>query len=259
MKSSNPNKKNKSQTFAVFFAAFVMVFFTSSLTRAQMSSSVYKIQSDSVNFGGVQSTSTSYGVEDTFGEIATGLSSSAQYAMSAGYQAMQETFISVTPPSNVTLSPAIGGLSGGTANGDTNFTVITDNPAGYSVTLAASSSPALSSAGDSFADYVPAGAVPDLAFSNASTNSSFAFTVEGSDIDSRYLDNGSACGIGSADLADACWDGLSTSNRTIVSRASGNHPNGSVTTLKFRAESGSSHVQQSGLYVATTTVTVLVQ
>lgn len=225
-----------------------------------MTSTDYSIQSDSLNFGGLRSASGAYAMEDTLGEVATGVSSSTDYTMNAGYQQMQETAISIVPPSNVTLSPAIGGLSGGTSNGQTSFTVTTDDPAGYMVTIVASTSPALTSGSDSFADYQPAGAAPDFTFTNAATASTFGFTPEGADIASRYKDDGlGTCGTGSTDTANACWDGLSTSAKTIVSRATANQPAGVVTTLKFRAASGSSHVQASGLYTATTTITVIPQ
>lgn len=51
-----------------------------------MSSGKYKIQSDSMNFGGTRSSSFKYKLEDTKGEIATGDSSSGSYKINAGYQ-----------------------------------------------------------------------------------------------------------------------------------------------------------------------------
>jgi len=239
-------------------AAFVGCFFMSFLFvhADTMSSAHYRIQSDSMNFAGARSSSGSYAMEDTLGEVATGVASSSNYAMNAGYQQMHEVALAVVPATNVTLAPAINGLNGGTANGQTSFTVTTDDQAGYTVTLAAQASPALSSGANSFADYVPAGATPDFTFSNAATASSFAFTPEGADIAVRYRDTAGVCGVSGADTVDACWDGLSTTPVTIVSRAGANQPSGTVTTVKFRAASGSSHVQPDGTYVATTTVTV---
>ena len=177
--------------------------------------------------------------------------------MKAGFQQNFDVYLSVTQPANVTMSPAIGGLTGGTANGSTNFIVTTDDPAGYSVTIAASTSPALVTATDSFADYVPVGANPDFTFTNAASASSFAFSVKGADTAARFLDDGASnCGTGSSQTAGACWDGLSTVAKTFLNRTSSNQPSGTVTTLNFRAASGSSHVQSSGTYVATTTITV---
>lgn len=222
-----------------------------------MSSGNYKIQSDSINFSGVRSTSGSYTIEDTAGEIATGESSSSNYKMKAGYQQMQEVYLAVTPASDVTMSPAIGGITGGVSNGSTNFTVTTDNPAGYTVAIKASSTPALQSSLDTITDYSASASNPDFTFSVLSTDSRFAFTVEGTDIANSFKDNGSTCNTGSGDTTDKCWAGLSTANQTIVNRTSANHTAGTATTIKFRAESGSSHVQTAGTYVATTTITVL--
>lgn len=222
-----------------------------------MSSSNYKLQSDSVNFGGVRSGSASFVTEDTLGEVATGISSSTNYVMKAGYQQMQESIIAVVPATNVSMSPSIGGVTGGTSDGSTTFRVTTDNAAGYTATIVASSSPALVSPFDSFADYTPSGANPDFTFSIAATNSAFAFSPEGTDIVQRFKDNGSTCNAGSGDVTLSCWDGLSTSPITIDTRNSANSPTGIVTTLNFRAASGGSHIQTDGTYTATTTVTVL--
>jgi hypothetical protein len=250
------SQKTKYAAASIVVVALALILAQDAYGQA-MSSSNYKLQSDSVNFGGVRSGSASFIEEDTLGEVATGLSSSTNYVMKAGYQQMQETVIAVVPASNVSMTPSIAGVTGGTSNGSTTFRVITDNPAGYTATIVASSSPALVSSFDSFADYVPSGANPDFTFSIAATKSAFAFSPEGTDIVQRFKDNGSACNVGSGDVTLSCWDGLSTSPITIDTRNSANHPTGIVTTLNFRAASGSNHIQVDGVYTATTTVTVL--
>lgn len=225
-----------------------------------MSSSHYTILSDSLNFGGGYSTSTNYIQESTGGEVATGFSSSTNYIMSAGYQQMNIVALSLVPPSSVVMSPNIGGVTGGTGNGSTNFTVTTDDPAGYTSTIQASSSPALvdtASSTNSFADYSPAGSAPDFTFGIAATASAFAFSSQGTDADQRFLNNTSICNIGSNSTAQTCWDGLSTSPKNVADRTSANSPSGIQTTLYFRAASGTNHIQVNGVYVATTTLTVL--
>jgi hypothetical protein len=224
-----------------------------------MQSTSYRIQSDSINVGGVFSTSSSYRLEDTTGEVATGLGTSTTYNLSAGYQSMQEVYLSLSSIADVTLTPAIGGVSGGTSNGSTTMTATTDNPAGYQLTIQASSSPAMQQDGGSsnIDDYAPSGADPDFSFTTDVTESHLAFSPEGTDIDSRYKDNGSSCNTGSGDTALACWDGLSTTPRTIVNRTSPNHPSGTETTIRFRVGIGSSVIQPEGTYIATTTVTLL--
>ena len=225
-----------------------------------MQSSHYSLESDSLNFGGGYSTSTNYIQESTFGEVATGVSSSTNYIMGAGYQQMTVVALSLVPPSSVIMSPSIGGVTGVTSNGSTTFTVTTDDPAGYTSTIQASSSPALvdtASSSNTFADYSPAGAAPDLTFSITPSTSAFAFSPQGTDADQRFRNNGSVCNSGSTSSVQTCWDGLSTGTKTIADRTSDNTPAGTQTTLYFRAASGASHIQVNGVYVATTTLTVL--
>lgn len=252
-------KNNKTaEKILINIGLILFVISLSQISNAEMmSSSNYKVEIDSVNFGGGRSLSGSYTIEDTAGEVGTGVSSSTNFTMQAGYQQYSTVNLYVTPASNVTMSPSIPGLTGGTSNGQTSLTVSTDNPAGYETKIKADNSPALKTSYDSFADYVPAGANPDYSYSNSSSNSSFAFTPEGNDIAPRYKNSGVSCGVGSNDDVNACWDGLSTSDRTVALRNSSNMPLGTVTTLKFRAESGSGHVQQDGVYTATTTITVI--
>ncbi len=220
----------------------------------QMGSSTYKIQSDSVNFGGVDSTSDGYKLGDTLGEIGTGDSNSSSYYMHAGYWQMGESYISISSPSDLVMS-SMSGLSGGSSEGTMSWNVLTDNVAGYSMSIAATTSPALKSAQDSLADYTPAGSVPDYNFTNASTDSSFGFSPEGSYVDSRYKDNGSICGTGSGEVQGKCWDGLSTTPKVIAGSTSSTHPLGSDVTVRFRAESGADHIQTSGDYNVTIVVT----
>jgi hypothetical protein len=159
------------------------------LSSAQvMQSGSYRIQSDSINFGGGFSSSTNYLLESTAGEIATGESSSATYELKAGYQQMQEVYISLSGFGAVTLSPSIPGISGGFSNGSTTVTVITDSPSGYELLVSSLSSPAMQKDGDTIADYVPSGVVPDFAFTTDAADAHLGYTPEGVDIVSYFRD-----------------------------------------------------------------------
>lgn len=221
------------------------------------SSTNYRIQSDSVNTGGVLSTSASYRIEDTLGESGTGTSSSATYVIKAGYQQMHESYLAVSAPGNITLAPDIPSNGGGIADGSAAWTVTTDNEAGYTMNIRASTTPALASGANSFANYVPAGANPDFTFTTPAAATRFGFTPEGVDIVQKYKDNGVSCNVGGSDTASACWGPLLTTADTVSTRTSANHPSGVATTVRFRAESGASNVQPAGSYLATTTLTVL--
>jgi hypothetical protein len=237
--------------------ALCALFFSQSVLAQVMNSGSYSIQSDSINFGGGQSSSTNYRSESTFGEVATGESQSTSFALRAGYQQMQEVYLAIAAISDVTLTPTIDGAIGGVANGSATVTVTTDNKSGYELYIKASSSPALVSGVNSFADYTPIGVNPDFTFSVLAVNSEFAFSPEGNDIVQKYKDDGSTCNAGSLDTTLACWGPLTTGNELISSRTSGNHPSGTATVLRFRAEAGSTSFQSAGIYVATTTVTAI--
>ncbi len=223
-------------------------------------SSHYRIQVDSINVGGATSSSADYGVSDTVGEIATGDLTGTSYKVKAGYQAMLLSSISITAPADSTLSPSIDGVTGGTATGELDWKVTTDNSAGYTLALKASTNPALKSGSDSFADYTPAGAIPDFTWTVAASAAEFGFSPEGTDVASRYLDDGaSTCGTGSTQTTDRCWDAFSTSNVTVASSNTGNSPSGATTAVKLQATSGSGVITNQGTYTATIVATALAQ
>jgi hypothetical protein len=228
-----------------------------SLTSGEVrTSNSYQLQSDSINFGGGLSTSTNYSMESTAGEVATGDSDSATYSLRAGYQQMQEVFISITAASNVTMSPSLGGITGGESNGSTTVIVTTDSPAGYDLTIETENSPAMQSDLYSIADYVPDTAPADFVFSTAGNEAHFGFSPEGADVVATYRDNNSACGVGGLDTSLRCWDGLSTTAFSIASGAA-NHPSGATTTIHFKVGIGANAPVVAGTYVATTTLTAI--
>lgn len=221
------------------------------------SSASYQLQSDSVNFGGGYSSSTNYSLESTAGEVASGDSDSTNYALRAGYQQMQEVFLSITAAPAVTMSPSIGGLTGGTSNGSTSVVVLTDSPAGYELTIVSENAPAMQGTFGTIADYVPqANPLPDYAFTTAATNAYFGFSPEGTDIVTRYRNSGAVCGSGASDDALACWDGLAITD-TVIARGAANQPSGATTTIRFRVEVGSDSPVVAGTYIATTTLTAI--
>ena len=246
--------------------SFVSAFLCTSITifglhisSAQvMQSTNYQIQSDSLNIGGIDnSTSTNYALRSTIGENASGDSDSSSYSIGAGYRQMQAVYISLSGVSNISMTPSIPGVSGGTANGSTTLTVITDSPSGYTLTIESENDPAMNKGANSIADYNP-GSSPSFSFSVNDGEAYLAYSPEGEDITSRYQDNGGDCNDGgSLDTVDSCWDGLTTGGQTISSATNPNHPNGATTTIKFKVGVGSGVNLDPGSYVATTTVTAL--
>ena len=220
------------------------------------SSTNYQLQSDSINFGGGLSTSTNYVQESTFGEVATGKATSTTYNLYGGYQQMQEVYLSMTAPSDVTLLPNLAGLTGGTSNGSTTVTVTTDSPAGYSLILESQTDPAMQNGIYTISDY-DEGINADYSFAVTGGIAHLGFSPAGSNITQFFKDNGSLCGLGALDTNLACWAGLTTIGTTISEGAGSNHPNGATTTIHFRVGIGSGANVVAGLYTATSTLTAL--
>lgn len=244
-----------------FVAAIVctpFLLFSVHLSTAQVRSSTnYQLQSDSINIGGGLSSSTNYVQESTVGEVATGNSTSSSFSLYAGYQQMQEIFISLSDAADIVMDPDLPGLTGGTSNGSTTVTVTTDDPAGYSLTIVSENSPAMRSViGGTIADYNDGGTA-DFSFTTGATDAHFGFSPSGVDIVQYFLDDGGLCGTDTNDTPLACWSGLSTSPIEIARGTGANHPTGATTTVNFRVGIGGNGSVESGVYIATTTITAL--
>lgn len=242
----------------IFAIATIIVLgglLTATATAYVSSSTNYVLQNDSVNFGGNMSSSSQYKEEDTLGEIATGNGTSSDVNLYAGYQAMQpDTYITITAPADVALSPAIDGMKGGVSDGQASWYVETNNAGGYSLLMKADASPAMGS----FNDYHPGYSNPDFSWSTPVDDARFGFSPSGPDIYYLFRDNSNSCGTGSGDSTLACWDGFSTSNKIV---ASADGPNemigGATTTINFRAELGKDKIIKAGAYQANIIVTAI--
>lgn len=239
--------------------ATVVVLCSISIVAAQARTSPsYQIQSDSINFGGGLSTSTNYTQESTFGEAASGESDSSSYSLRAGYQQMQEVFISMTAPDNVLMEGTLPGITGGESNGSTSVLVITDSPSGYQLTIVAESAPAMQKGVDFIADYVPENSPnADFLFTTAALDAHFGFSVYGTNTVQHFLNDTNNCGVGEMSTLLRCWEGLATSTRVIAQGSGANHPFGATTTIQFKVGIGGDLVVTPGTYVATTTLTAL--
>jgi len=240
---------------SIVCTCFVLLTLNFSIAQVR-SSSNYQLQSDSINIGGGYSSSTNYQQESTVGEVGTGFSTSTTYNLYAGYQQMQEFYLSLSDAADVEMSPDLPGLTGGTSNGSTTVTVTTDSPAGYSLTIVSENDPAMQSLVGSIDDYDDGGTA-DFSFTTSATQAHFGFSPSGVDIVQYFLDDGGLCGVSSGDTTLACWSGLSTTPIEIARGAGSNHPNGATTTVNFRVGIGGNGSVNSGVYTATTTLTVL--
>ncbi len=241
----------------------VIVFFSllagaCSVLAYEMGSSSYRIQSSSLNVGGTSQSSTNYRMEETIGEIASDESASASYKLKAGYQQMQEVYISISASANVSMTPELQAITGGTSNGTATINVKTDSLAGYNLKLNVSTTPALKSGSAEFPDYTEASPpAPDYDWSIGTANSEFGFTPWGQDTVQKYRYVGTDCNQsgGTAD-GNQCWDGLEGSTEIqIAQSSSSNHPSGTDTYVKYQGEIKSNGFQTPGNYTATVTAT----
>ncbi len=169
----------------------------------------------------------------------------------------------LTPSTDITMSPSIAGITGGTSNGQTQVIVLTNNATGYTMTLTASSSLGMigNSQGGSIPAYVPtATGVPDYTFTTPANRARFGYTVEASttaDLDQSFKNTGSTCNTGTTDTVDQCWLNASTTAETIINRTTSTAASGATTTVKFRVVISPSPLPAipQDTYVATTTLT----
>jgi len=168
-----------------------------------------------------------------------------------------------TTAADVTMTPSLGGLTGGTSNGTTTVVVVTNDSSGYTMTIKASSSPAMqgNTQGGSVADYTQASTyVPDFTFS-VPTGEEFGYSVSASttaDLAQKFLDNGSdTCNTGSADTSGtaSCWYSLSTTATSTIFRSSETTVYGSTSSVYFKLRINSGSAVPEDTYVATTTLT----
>lgn len=245
--------------------AFFVLAWTLPTLAEVMSSTNYKLQSDSDNSGGGRSSSASYGLESTTGETATGPSSSSNYTIQAGFQQQDQSQISIGTIADVVMSPSLGGLTGGTSTGATTILVTTTNPAGYTMTIKASSSPAMqgNTQANDIADYTPlVPGIPDFSYS-VPTSYEFGYSVSASttaDLAQKFKDDGSSsCNTGSLDTnaSSTCWYGLSTTATSTILRSSATPSGGATTTLFFRLTVNVNSAPTEDSYNATTTITAI--
>jgi hypothetical protein len=240
--------------YLILFLSFFDSFSASAFVR---SSTNYRIQSDSINSGGLDlSTSTNYRLRDSIGEMATGDATSTNYNLHAGYRQMDETYISITVPGNIALSPSLGGISGGIATGNGTWTVTTDSESGYSLSVHSTSSPAMIMGADTISDYAPSVAgVPDRDW-NQTLNTEFGYSPYNSNSQStRFKNNSTLCNTGSNIDDGFCWYGLSTSDVSIANRNSRTGTGGENTKINFKAQIISNANQKPGVYTAGVVIT----
>ncbi|NTV44886.1 MAG: hypothetical protein HGA67_04355 [Candidatus Yonathbacteria bacterium] len=222
-----------------------------------MGSTSYRMRFDSVNIGGNRATSSAYHEEDTVGEVATGDGASANYRVHAGYQQMDASSISISAGSDITMTAL--SMAQNSAVGNTSWTVITDDAAGYGLSVHASTDPALSDVGtgESFADYTESTPGTPETWSVSSAYE-FGFSARGTDVSAGTWGTDTDC-LNTADVPSATlkWRGFDGVNNVILAGSSVRTLSTGTGTTLCVATTQAGVFAPSGTYTATVTATAV--
>lgn len=173
----------------------------------------------------------------------------------------------LTDEVDIAMTPDIPGQSGGQATGTAQVRVLTNNAAGYNLTIVFSSTTAMSRDGvnKEIFNYSPAGTTsPTVNFDigGSGTPGEFGYSLDASntaDVVAEFLSDGSLCNTGGgSDVLDECWQAPSTTANTILNSSGPTADvSGATSTIKFVVEVPNSPNPSlpSDDYVATVTLT----
>ncbi|HEY1037187.1 MAG TPA: hypothetical protein VGE62_01235 [Candidatus Paceibacterota bacterium] len=164
------------------------------------------------------------------------------------------TGISITAPADSSMSTALG-VAQDTAVGTTTWNVKTNNAAGYTLALRASTSPAMqaTTTGNTIPDY---GTATTTTWNVTSGNSAFGYSVFGTGVSTGAWGTGSTCASGGAHIPSTTlkYKGFTTSDFTVMTRTSTTTTTGIDTTVCYAVEQDTFYIP-SGTYQATITAT----
>ena len=166
--------------------------------------------------------------------------------------------ISITSPSNITMSQTLG-VTANTAVGTSTWNVKTNDVSGYNLTLKASTAPAMQNASSSVADYAIGAPTPWSVVNSAK----FGFSAYGTDVNPGTWGTVGAANcsaVGTAHVPSGTLNYLgfttSTSSPVVATRAATTTTSGVDTTVCFAVEQNNVYIP-SGTYTATITATAV--
>lgn len=165
--------------------------------------------------------------------------------------------ITISSPSDITMTAL--STSQNTAVGSADWTVITNNSAGYTLTVYASSAPALarSGGGGNIADYTPAVSETPETWSVPASNVEFGFSARGTNVNTSTYGTDADC-LAGADVPSAAlkWRDfdLTGSADQIATVAAPTTTSGATSTMCVATEQDTTFAV-SGTYSATITAT----
>lgn len=161
--------------------------------------------------------------------------------------------ITISDGANVTMVPNIG-IAADSSIGSSSWLVKTNALNGYTLAVKASTTPALQSGAESFADYTEAVAGTPEAWSVGAGAKEFGYSAYGTDTSTGTWGTAATCGAAGVPDASQNYVGFSLSDKTIATRAAVTPTTGITTTICFAAEQNAIYAA-SGTYTATITAT----
>ena len=161
--------------------------------------------------------------------------------------------ITISDGANVTMDPNIGIVSDSSI-GSSSWLVKTNALNGYTLAVKASTTPALKSGTESFADYTEGTSGIPEAWSVGVGDKEFGFPAYGTDTTTGTWGTAQSCGAAGIPDAAQYYVGFTTSDKTIATRALVTPTAGITTTICFAAEQNAVYAA-SGTYTATITAT----
>lgn len=165
--------------------------------------------------------------------------------------------ISITSPSDEALSQNLG-VSASTATGDTTWNVKTNNAAGYTLSVKATTSPAMRNGTNSVADYTPAVAATPETW-DVSAAAEFGFSAFGTHVPTGTWGTDSDC-VAAAHTPSATlnYRDFDTTDIEIAESSATTTTAGVDTTVCFAVEQDTFYIP-SGTYQATIVATAATQ
>ncbi len=161
--------------------------------------------------------------------------------------------VSITSPSNSNMSTALG-VAQNSANGTTTWNVKTNSATGYTLTVQATSTPAMNSTTtpNSIADYQTG--APNL-WVATSGQAYFGYSSFGTDVPTGTWGTGSLCySTPNGTSTTLKYKGFTTSGVQIASRSSTTTPSGVDSVVCYAVEQNNTYIP-AGNYQATITAT----
>ncbi len=161
--------------------------------------------------------------------------------------------ITISNPADTSMSTNLG-VATNVAVGTTTWNVKTNSSTGYTLTLAASTNPAMKSGSNSISDYATT-TNPSL-WSVGANTSKFGFSVNGTDVNTTTWGTGNFCNGASTSTVSTTlkYYGFYTTATTTASRAATTTTSGIDTNVCYAVEQNGFYIP-SGVYTATITAT----